>query len=302
MKSVLSSWRSAVILSLLLLAFGATQTATAQIDIGYIVTHKYDFATMGVARGQQARLNVFYQNIFPPGPCTPGDRCFPPGPCAPGASCSFNVSLSFSDCDGNIVSRNDINLVPDRGGSLLFTPGSFMIDGRACARATVTVQPDADGNLPDIIPTVEILDATTGQSSLINPGSTRGFNPQPEPPGDFNFGLFNIIKGQTARVSVAFVGVPDGFPPGPCRATLRFYGGDGQQISESTIPLNLGQTGQFDFPTTNFPNGARARIRASVHVDPMEGGSTIPLLQASVEVFAADTGKGALYLPGMIGH
>jgi hypothetical protein len=301
MKSVLSFWRSAQILSLLLMVFGAAHTVSAQIDIGYTVTNKYDLPTIGVARGQQARLNVFYHNIFPPGPCVPGERCFPPGPCAPGESCSFNVSLSFADCDGNIVARNDINLVPDRGGSILFTPSSFMSDGRACARATVTVQPDANGNLPDLAPTVDILDAATGQSSLINPGSIRGFNPQPEPPGNFDFGLFNVVKGQTARVSVAFVGVPDGFPPGPCRVTMRFYGGDGQQISESTIPLNPGQTGQFDFPTTNFPNGARARIRASVHVDPSENG-LIAFLMPAVEVFAADTGKGALYYPGaMIG-
>jgi hypothetical protein len=160
MKSALSFWRCTVILGILLMVMGAAQTATAQIDIGYIVTHKYDFGTMGVARGQQARLNVFYHNIFPPGPCVPGERCFPPGPCAPGENCSFNVSLSFSDCDGNIVSRNDISLVPDRGGSILFTPSSFMPDGRACARATVTVQPDANGNLPDLVPTVEILDRT----------------------------------------------------------------------------------------------------------------------------------------------
>jgi hypothetical protein len=302
MKSPLSFWRSSVILGMLLLVLGAVQTANAQLDGGVRVANKYELSTVGVARGQQARLNVFYHNIFPPGPCTPGDRCFPPGPCAPGESCSFNVSLSFSDCDGNIVARNDLNLSPDRGGSILFTPSSFMSDGRACARATVTVQPDAHGNLPDVVPTVEILDAATGQSSLINPGSTRGFNPQPEPPGDVTFGLFNVVKGQTARISVAFVGMPEGFPPGPCRVTMRFYSGDGQQISESTIPLNPGQTGQFDFPTTNFPNGARARIRASVHVDASEN-ALIAFLMPAVEVFAADTGKVALYYPGaMIGQ
>jgi hypothetical protein len=109
-----------------------------------------------------------------------------------------------------------------------------------------------------------------------------------------------VIKGQTARVSASFVGVPDGFPPGPCRVTLRFYGGDGQLISESTIPLNLGGTAQFDFPTTSFPTGARARIRASISVEPLERESTIPLVVGAVEVFAADTGKGALYYPSVM--
>src|SRR6185436_10749428 len=103
--------------------------------------------------------------------------------------------------------------------------------------------------------------------------------------------------GQTARVSAAFVDMPEGFPPGPCRVTLSFYGGDGQLISQSMQTIDLGKTAEFDFPTTTFPAGARARIRASIHVDPLAGG-LIPCLMPAVEVFAADTGKGALYYPG----
>ena len=308
MKSSLSFSRSAAILSLLLVTLASAHTASAQSTIP-LRMGTYKFSTIGVARGQMARLNVFYENIFPPGPCAPGENCFPPGPCTPGRNCfppgpcapgencptgSFTVSLSFADCEGNIVARNDINLTPYRGGSISFTPSSFMADGRACARASVTVQPDANGFLPDLAPTVDILDIATGQSTLINAGSIRG---DWSGPGDLSLGLFNVVKGQTARVSVAFVDMPDGFPPGPCRATLTFYGGDGQQISESTIPLNIGQTAQFDFPTTNFPNGARARIRASVKVESSEG-ELIGLLMPAVEVFASDTGKGTLFYPG----
>ena len=211
------------------------------------------------------------------------------------------MSLTFADCEGNIVARNEVTLIPDKGGSLVFSPTSFERDGRACARATVTVSPDANGFLPDLVPSVEVLDVSTGQSALLNPGAIHGFNPQPEPPGNYDFGLFNVIKGQTARVSAAFVDMPDGFPPGPCRVTLSFYSGDGQLISQSIQTLELGKTAQFDFPTTNFPAGARARIRASVHVETADGG-VIPCVMPAVEVFAGDTGKGALYYPGaMIG-
>ena len=78
MKSALS-WRSTVIIGMLLMVMGAVQTVNAQLDPGV----KYLFPTIGVVHGQQARLNVFYHNIFPPGPCVPGERCFPPGPMRP---------------------------------------------------------------------------------------------------------------------------------------------------------------------------------------------------------------------------
>src|ERR1041385_3628612 len=120
MKFCLSFSRYALVICAMLFALGGAQDVNAQLDPG--VRPLYIFSTVGVARGQQARLNVFYHNIFPPGPCVPGERCFPPGPCAPGASCSFTVTLSFADCDGNIVARNDVNLVPDKGGTLIFTP------------------------------------------------------------------------------------------------------------------------------------------------------------------------------------
>jgi len=155
MKSIFRFAQHGVILAMLLLAFGQSHTAQAQIDIGYTVTHKYEFSTIGVARGQVARLNVFYRNVFPPGPCAPGESCQPAG--------SFAMSLNFSDCEGNVVARTSVNLIPGKGWGLVFAPTSFLSDGRACARASVTVEPDANGFLPDLVPSVEVLDAATGQ-------------------------------------------------------------------------------------------------------------------------------------------
>jgi hypothetical protein len=285
--------RFALSLALTLAAVCALATvASAQIDP--FRGASYEFASIGVARGQVARLSAFYHNVFPPGPCAPGVACSNPVG-------SFRATLSFIECDGGIVAQNVLTLSPERGGTLVFSPTSLHSDGRACARALVTVEPDANGFLPDLVPSVEVLDAATGQSALLNPGAIAGFNPQPEPPGDYSFGLFNIVRGQTARLGVSFVDVPEGFPPGPCRVTLSFYSGDGQLIGQSIQSLDLGHTAQFDLPTNGFPVGWRARIRASVHVEPLDGG-VVPCIMPAVEVFASDTGKGALYYPGaMIG-
>jgi hypothetical protein len=192
-----------------------------------------------------------------------------------------------------------LTLTPDRGASIVFAPTSFHADGRACARGTITVEPDANGYLPRLIPSVDVLDGVSGQTSFINPGSLVGFNPQPEPPGDSNFGFFNVVRGQTARVNVSYLNMPDGFPPGPCRVTVTFYDGDGRSIGQSTQSLDLGKTVLFDYATTDFPTGWRGRIRANVHAESSDG-RTFPLLASSLEVFAGDTGKTALFYPGAL--
>jgi hypothetical protein len=197
--------------------------------------------------------------------------------------------------------QNAISLSGEKGGTLVFAPRSFGGDNRACARAVVTVEPDANGFLPDLIPTVEILDASTGQTSLLNPGAIAGFNPQPEPPGDYNFGLFNIVRGQTARISASYISEREDLPPGPCRLILSFYSGDGRLISESAQSVEPGKTATFDYSTADFPEGARQRIRAAVHVEGDERG-LIPCIMPSIEVFASETGKGTMFYPGsMIG-
>jgi hypothetical protein len=292
MKFPFSFCRHALGIALTILALGGAYTANAQID-PYTPATAYEFSTMGVARGQTARLSLYYHNVFPPGPCAPGVACdsSPVG--------SFQATVSFLECDGSVVAQNTLTLTPDKGGTLVFTPTSFHSDGRACARALVNVAPDANGFLPDLRPSVEVLDAATGKSMLLNPGAAAGFNPQPEPPrGDSDFGLFNVITGQTARVEASFVDAPSGFPPGPCRVTLSFYSGDGQLLSQSIQSLAPGATAQFDYPTTNLPANSRIRIRASVHVE-SEGGF-LPCIMPAVEVFDNTTGKGSIFYPGLM--
>jgi hypothetical protein len=102
--------------------FTSAATARAQVDSGMRLA---DLGAVGVPRGQAARLNVFYHDQFPPGPCAPGASCFPPGPCAEGSVCtpaSYRMSLNFVDEVGNVVATRAITLAPDKGAALVYAP------------------------------------------------------------------------------------------------------------------------------------------------------------------------------------
>lgn len=275
---------------LALLCAGPFVTARAQIHPMQPLT--YYHSAVGLTRGQLARLSVVYADL-PPGPCTP--EGLPPGPCTPPTS--FNATLSFMDDLGNVVAERAFTLTQGRSASLVYVPSSYRADGRAVTRAAVRVEPEA-GYLPRIIPTVEVSDMATGQTFIVNPGSRAGFNPQPEPPGDSHFGILNVVRGQTTRVNVSNIAAAD-LPPGPCRAEVVFYDGAGSAVGRETLWLAPGQTGVADFATTDMPAGWRGRIRASVHVESLDGRAR-PVVATSLEVFAADTGRSGLFYPGAL--
>ena len=272
--------------------FSTATPARAQVEPQRSLS--YSMSAVGVARGQAARLNVFYHDQLPPGPCTPEE--LPPGPCTPPAS--YRLSLNFVDELGNVVAQRAVTLAPDRSATLIYVPPSFRPDGRANVRAFISVESEA-GYTPKLIPTVEVSDLVSGQVSILNPGSTKGFNPQPEPPGDAHFGLLDIVRGQTARVHVSNVGLPNGLPPGPCRADVVFYDGSGNTVGRETLWLAAGQTGVADFATAGMPEGWRGRLRASIHVESLDGRS-VPVVASSLEVFAADTGRSVLFYSGAL--
>jgi hypothetical protein len=209
------------------------------------------------------------------------------------------MSLNFANEVGDVVATRSLTLTPDKGAALVYAPASVRADGRATVLATIYMEPDPSGYTPQLVVTVEVLDPGTGQTALVNPGTRAGFNPQPEPPGDSHFGLFNVVKGQTARVNVSNVGTSSAdLPPGPCRADVVFYDGTGRAVASETLWLAPGQTGASDFATRDMPAGWQGRVRASVHVEPLDGRSPDFVVLTSVEVFAADTGRSALFYPG----
>lgn len=275
-----------------LLCAGTFITASAQTDP--LKPQIYNLSAVGLTRGQLARFNVVFADL-PPGPCTPAAD-LPPGPCTPPTS--FRMTLNFMDDLGNVVAERAFTLTQGRSASLVYVPSSFRPDGRAMTRASVRVEPES-GYLPRLTITVEVSDAATGQTSIIHPGALAGtFNPQPEPPGDFHFGLLNVVRGQTTRVNVSNIGSAD-LPPGPCRADVVFYDGTGQAVARETLWLAPGQTGMADFATTNMPAGWRGRLRASIHVGSLDG-RALPVVAPSLEVFAADTGRSTLFYPGAL--
>jgi len=140
----------------------------------------------------------------------------------------------------------------------------------------------------------------------------RAFNPQPEPPG--RWGLFGIVAGQSARVSVVNTsGDPHGYPPGPCRVGLAFVDADGTVLKEERLTLRPGQATSLDYGFNPPPDpergdavgspsdgrgrqDLRARIEIADLVDPgdrrarlVPPGSCVP----SVEVFETATGRTA---------
>lgn len=300
--------RRALSLALLLSALAFTGAkADAQVDIGTYINFG---SSVGVARGQVARLTVVWTRVFPPGPCRPSEACLPPGPCFPPGPCKtygpFNATLALYDSEGRAVARQSFALSQGRPAALNFAPTEFGAGGRAQLRAQITVDPDADGIVPCIMPSLEVVNLDGSNSTVVNPGTLVGFNPQPEPPGDsdpiFEFGFVTEGRGQTMRLNASFTDAAADLPPGPCRVTLSFYDGDGRLVMQTVETLELGKTVSLDVPAGEIPSTVRKRLRATVHVEALPGG-IVPCVMPSLEVFNTDTGKTSLFYPGaMIGE
>jgi hypothetical protein len=277
----------------LLLALGALpHTARAQAAPE---EHTLNFSAVGVARGQAARLAVYWTRVWPP------DPCWPPGPCREYGP--FQATLNFYDADGRSVARQEATLYQGRAATLTYVPLDLAPGARTSVRGVVTVAPDPSGVQPCIIPAIEVINLDGSPSSVVNPGTLVGFNPQPDSPGtpDFDFGFVSAVRGQSFRVSASYIDA-DGFPPDPCRVTLSFYDESGRLVAETVRTLELGKTVSFDVPVGEIAANSRRRLRASVHVEALPGGF-IPCIMPAVEVFNNDTGRATLFYPGaMIGE
>jgi hypothetical protein len=290
--------RHALCLALLLSALAVSAaSAAAQIDP---YREPINLSPVGVARGQVARLTVVWTRVVPP------DPCLPPGPCKTYGP--FNTTLALVDASGRVVARQSFALVQGRPAALNFAPSEFGAGGRAQLRAQVTVDRDAEGFIPCIMPSLEVVNLDGSNSTVVNPGTLVGFNPQPEPPGDrepdaeFEFGFVTEGRGQTMRLNAAFTDADSDLPPGPCRVTLSFYDGDGRLVMQTIETVEPGQTVSLDVPAGEIPATVRKRLRATVRVEALPGG-LIPCVMPSLEVFNADTGKTSLFYPGaMIGE
>jgi hypothetical protein len=128
--------------------------------------------------------------------------------------------------------------------------------------------------------------------------SARAFNPQPDPP---RIGMVGIADGQTARLNLANVSVPDDvlIPP-PCRAQLQVLDADGNVLAQRRVSVAAGHAAFVDFrpsfvPTTlgDVLGPARAEIRAGVD---FADGVFPPPCRASLEIFDNVTGRTQIAL------
>lgn len=264
----------ALALALALCALAAPSAAQAQIH-----PTRLRSSALGVADGQYARLNAYFVKAMP------GTSELPPGPC--------RVTLRFVDATGAVAAESVVSLDRGRAAFLDFAPRGLRPGERATVRADVIAEPDARGVVPAMLPSIEVIDAATGRTGPVDPGSIRGFNPQPEPPGDLP--LIGLASQQVARVSASYLGRPSdsGLPPGPCVVSLALLSGDGAVVVSREFTVAPGQTATLDLAAGSLPAGIRRRLSARVTSDGRAQGVVTP----SVEIFDASTGRSAAVLP-----
>jgi hypothetical protein len=83
-------------------------------------------------------------------------------------------SLALYDSEGRAVARHSFALSQGRPAALNFAPSEFGAGGRAQWRAQITVEPDSDGIVPCVMPSLEVFNTDTGKSSLFYPGAMIG--------------------------------------------------------------------------------------------------------------------------------
>ena len=186
---ITSSKRSkliAIVALLVIAAACALSRARAQVDTAPVVNDRPAlFGIMGITRGQTARITV--ANLHP-------NLVNSPDPDS--QATTFNVAMYFLDSDGNPLLNGDGRPIRrtgmlQAGHSALLQINADSLLSRDQARLTfrpvviVQLPPTADGQLPPdpCVPVVEVIENTSGKTTLLNPGVIRGFNPQPDPPG-----------------------------------------------------------------------------------------------------------------------
>lgn len=276
----------------------SANSAQAQIDPG---ERTLNFGSMNITRGQTIRLNVIYTKVVPIDPAYPPDPYVPPDP--------YRVTLSFVDVSGRTVAEKVFMLAIGKAALLDYTIADSNIS-RTSVRGVVHSDRNDSALLPAVMPTIEVFNNDSGQTTVLDPGSIYSFNPQPDPPG---FGFFGIARNQTARFNVAYVGFhnppsnhnppgdhnpPDDLP-NPLNITIQFVNGDGRVMAESRQTVEYGKTVSFDFPAGALPAGIRQRLRPVVIVTPDANG-IVPCVMPSLEVINNDSGKTSVFYPGSL--
>jgi hypothetical protein len=255
-----------------LFSLGAPTPARAQLDPG----QRYHSSPVGVADGQYARLHAYFVT---------GHSELPPGPC--------RLTLRFIDHTGAALVESVVTLVPNRDTMLDYQPQGLRPGERATVRALVLAEPDERGVAPRIIPSLEVVDAPSGRTTIADPGAVRALDPGGFGPRQFS--TFGMASEQVARVTASYVGLPSdsGLPPGPCNVLLTIHSGNGSVLVTREVTVSPGQTVSLDFPAGTMVPGIRRRMWATQSTDGREQG----FVTSSVEIFDAPNGKSTVLHP-----
>jgi hypothetical protein len=182
-------------------------------------------ATVGVTMGQTARINV----VNSPNP----NSTNPPEP--------VTVEMCFHDNNGDLIldrSRRPVQKTAtidphhgdflDLNGNLVGGPG-----GRVVIIPCIRILRISEGTLA--VPTLEIFNNMLKTTFVLNPGTARGFDPQPDPPAEVAFGLVGITQGVTARLYVLNAHNPNGSdPPQPITVEMEFHDANANSLLDRT--------------------------------------------------------------------
>lgn len=99
-----------------------------------------------------------------------------------------HVELRFLDASGNLLGNSQTtNLRPGQAVSNDLDNGQpTSTEGQRLIRADVRAIDPEDATRRSrctIVPTLEVFNRRTGETRFMHPGVLKGFNPQPDPPG-----------------------------------------------------------------------------------------------------------------------
>jgi hypothetical protein len=171
---------------------------------------------VGVTLGQTAHINV----VNSPDP----DSSVLPTP--------ITVEMCFHDSNGDLIldrSRRPVQktaTIDPHHGDFLDLNGNLVggAGGRVVIIPCVRILRISEGSLA--IPTFEMFSNLLKTTFVLNPGTARGFDPQPDPPvfPELAFGLVGITQGVTARLYVQNAQNPNGTdPPLPITVELTLH-------------------------------------------------------------------------------
>jgi hypothetical protein len=108
-----------------------------------------------------------------------------------------------------------------------------------------------------------------------------------------SFAPVGLTMGQTARLNLVNIGVPNGM-----LINWRFIDASGLTLAQSSDTLSLGKTVSVDFKRAGGPGPLQIRAEVRAQVDIVSAGIPSESLRRSLEVFNNDTGATTVFMGG----